>query len=215
MARRHKSSWAVSVAGAVICLLVAVHSVCAQGTLQVVAQSGGASPDGNGHLSGFVYRGNEQFPNFIHEYRAPVVNDRGEVAFWAAMAETMGAYSTDTALVVGSPGHLQVAARIGDVLADGSTILGQLGQPTIDPEGGTWFATTVSGAPVDGHEHIGLIHATGAGPDLAFYTPVPSSVGSGSVQFITQPTANGNGAVALMTTTLDASQSYYDSIDVW
>jgi hypothetical protein len=205
----------VPVAIGLVSILLTFRSMSAQGRLEVIAESGDPSPDGNGHLSSFVYRGNSQFPNFIHEYRAPVVNDRGEVAFWAAMADTTGAYSADTTLIVGARDRLHVAARIGQPLANGSTILGQLVQPQIDAGGGTWFTTTISGAPIDVQPYIGLIHANGAGSDLVFHTPTPSPDGNGTVQWMSGPTANGNGAVAFLASSIDGSQNYNAAIQVF
>ena len=89
-------------------VLVPLTSAVA-GQIDVVMQSGGTSPDGNG-----------QFALFI----APALNDAGQLAFLAALSGTAGGTSDDVAAFRKDASQLTLIARKGVSTVDGSVILG-------------------------------------------------------------------------------------------
>ncbi len=179
-------------------VLTSMVCVRADGVLEVIAEAGDPSPVAGEKYSTFVRRGNSQAPDFIHDYYTPVINDNGEVAFWATLGDTLGEYAADTATFIGTPTATRLVARTGDELADDANILGQMQPPQIDPHGGVWFSTSIR--PADLHESFeqGLIYGTATGNQLVAETPLPTPSGEGDIYGFAQVVANPQGAVAFV-----------------
>ena len=136
-----------------------------------------------------------QAPSHVSEYRAPVVNDRGEVAFWAGMSDTIGVYTLDEAFVAGTSDNLRVAARSGQVLSSGESLLFQFGFPQLSRSGDMWISLPVTGSPELYATDQALLHSTSTGLELAIDSPSPSPDGNGTIRGIYNPTANDHGVV--------------------
>ena len=184
-------------------LVIAVFAYSAtaagtEGVLEVIAETGDPSPDGVSKISSFTYHGNRQAPDFIHAYYTPVINDDGQVAYWASMGDSLAVYSGDQATFVGTPETTRIVARTGQPIDDDGMIPGGLPPPQIDPHGNVWFTTAIALPNPPASVDYGLIYGSASGNEVMLGPVEPAPDGDGDIYRFNSPAANADGRVAFI-----------------
>jgi hypothetical protein len=166
-----------------VCLAIAAAGVLTgasarAGTFDVIAETGDASPDGNGELVTFT---------------APALNNAGQVAFLSFLDSTNEPFVDDEALFRGTTSGLSVIARKGVTQLDGSPISAFVNlSPAINAAGVVSHSADRDAAP---GEYLAFLSDGGA---LSSYLHVDSSSPSGMNELSTHtiPAINDNGVAA-------------------
>ncbi|MDA8563755.1 hypothetical protein N9L06_04810 [Mariniblastus sp.] len=97
----------------------------------VIAFSGDPVPDGNGVLSSFAI---------------PVLNDSGQVAFTASLAESVGVNNNNAILLSNVAGDLVQIGRSGDTVPSGDNVFSGFASPALNDSGDLAFRGIIGGA---------------------------------------------------------------------
>lgn len=161
-----------------ICVVLAsgmtsVQVACA-GTLSVVAATGQAPSDGDGTLFGFG---------------APVVNDRGDVAFVSSLSASSQGAANDLALMTAIQGDVSVVAREGVTVVNGLTLTSLGLSVDISDSGVALGNGTLTG-------NLGAAFTTnGQVIRSVYFQGMPSPTGTGHLAGANSPSMNPQGDI--------------------
>jgi len=105
-------------------LFLPLSDALGQGRNEVFAITGQAAPDGNGAYSSFWN---------------PLLNNSGQVAFWARLTGTSGGANDNMGIFRGNGWGLTQMARTGQAAPDGNGIFSSLSTPTLNQSGEVAF----------------------------------------------------------------------------
>ncbi len=148
-----------------------------------IAREGQAAPDGNGELDSALLQ--------------PVINDRGQVAFWTFLRNTGGGNSDNQAIYRGEGGGLTRIARTGVAAPGGLGQVTALSAPYLNDSGQVAFVASISGVAGPGE---GIFRGTGGQLTPLLHSGEEALDGNGRLEHFTGMAFNEAGVVAALFT---------------
>jgi hypothetical protein len=168
-----------------------------------IAMTGDAAPDGNGSFSSFS---------------GTILNDAGQVAFWAELEGTSGGSADGKGFFRGSGGALTQIARRSQAAPDGNGILGTLFLGVaLNNAGEVAFTADLSDTSGGVLDNRGIFRGSGGALTQIARKGQAAPDGNGSVSYLTdwQPELNDAGQAAFYASLIDTTGGTTDDSGIF
>jgi hypothetical protein len=157
------------------------------GDITQIVREGQSVPDANGTYSIF------DIPNI---FDMPALNDSGQAAFFAGLADTSGEITDDTGIFRGSGGVITRIAREGQTVPDGNGKYSFFKMPALNDSGQVAFDVGLDFTSGGGADNSGIFRGSGGFTTQIVREGQAAPDGNGTFSFFSGPALNDSGQVA-------------------